>query len=223
MVTVHDAQPAGADPTAGRRRVTVVAKVLFALLGFSALVTEVATLVARNRFVPGDFFSYFTVESNALAVASLLVSGFALAQGRSSHGLDLFRGAVTFCMTTTLLIFIVLLSGYPASTLTAVPWDNTVLHYLMPIAVIADWLFASRVGAIPLRRALLWLLLPLLYLVYSLIRGPIVDWYPYPFMDPSVRGYSGVAITSVVLAVVLALVAVAVAFVARWTPVGTRR
>lgn len=198
------------------------AKVLFAFLGFSALVTEIATLVAQNRFVAGDFFSYFTVESNTLAVISLVLSGFAAATGRGSRGLEIYRGAVAFFMTTVILIFIVLLSGYPASELTAVPWDNTVLHYVMPIAVILDWLLVNRRDRIPLRTALTWLLVPLAYLVYSLLRGAAVGWYPYPFMNPSEHGYLGVAVTSVVIAVVLVPIAGVVAAAPRWIPVADR-
>jgi hypothetical protein len=56
-----------------RRHCLIAAEVLFALLGFSALVTEIATLVAKGRFNAGDFFSYFTVEANTLTVISLLV------------------------------------------------------------------------------------------------------------------------------------------------------
>ena len=36
---------------------------------------------------------------------------------------------------------------------------------------------------------------PLLYLAYVLIRGAVVDWYPYPFLNPArVGGYGGVAL-----------------------------
>lgn len=194
----------------------IVVRTLFALLGFSALVTEIATLVAQRRWNGGDFFSYFTVEANTLAVISLLVSSFALAAGKSSRQLEYFRGLVTFAMTTVILIFIVLLSGYPASELTAVPWDNTVLHYIMPVVLIVDWLIDRPSPAFPLRTALTWLTLPLGYLVYSLVRGRLVDWYPYPFMDPSRHGYGAVAITSVAIAAVLVVVVVIVASVSRW-------
>jgi hypothetical protein len=119
-------------------------------------------------------------------------------------------------MTTVILIFIVLLSGYSASDLTAVPWDNTVLHYLMPIVIMADWLLESPRAGIAFRSARFWLAIPLLYLAYSLIRGPIADWYPYPFMDPSTHGYLAVVITSVVIAVVLAALSWVVAGVPRW-------
>ena len=191
-------------------------KTLAALLGFSAVVTEIATLVARHRFNAPDFFSYFTVESNLLAVTSLLVSAYAVSVGRSSRGLSFFRGAVTLYMTTTILIFIVLLSGYPSSELTAVPWDNTVLHYIMPIVIIVDWLLLPATPAVAPRTALIWLAFPLAYLAYSLIRGPIAHWYPYPFMNPDTHGYLGVAITSVVIAVILVVITVVLALLPKW-------
>jgi hypothetical protein len=201
----------------------ITARTLFALLGFSGLVTELATLVAQHRFNAGDFFSYFTVEANLLAIISLLLSAFAIASGWVSFVLDFFRGAVTFYMTTVILIFIVLLSGYPSSDLTAVPWDNTVLHYIMPIVLIVDWLIAGPRTAIEFRRALLWLAIPLLYLAYSLIRGPIVHWYPYPFMDPHHHGYLVVIITSVVIALILTVLAWVIANLSRWLPGGLLR
>ena len=197
-----------------RDRVLVPLRILFAFLGFSALVTEVATLVAQHRFDAGDFFSYFTVEANTLVLFSLVLAAFALATRRTSPGLDFYRGAVALYMTTVILIFIVLLSGYPSSDLTAVPWDNTVLHYIMPIVVMLDWLVAGT--AFAFRRAVVWLVVPLAYLAYSLIRGAIVGWYPYPFMNPSTHGYVGVAVTSVIIAIILAAITWLVATAPRW-------
>jgi hypothetical protein len=191
-------------------------KTLAALLGFSALVTEIATLVAKHRFNSGDFFSYFTVEANTLTVISLLVSAYAVSVGRTGRGLSFYRGAVALYMTTTILIFIVLLSGYPSSELTAVPWDNTVLHYIMPIVIIVDWILLPATPAVAPRMAIIWLAFPLAYLAYSLIRGPIAHWYPYPFMDPSHHGYIGVAITSVVIAVILVVITFVLAVLPQW-------
>lgn len=203
-------------PVAGRGRYLSLARVGLALLGFSALVTEVATLVAQHRFAAVNFFSFFTVEANTLAVISLLRSSYAMAAGRSTARLDFFRGAVALYMTTTILVFIVLLSNLPAAELTAVPWDNTVLHYIMPIVIILDWIFAQRTAPIPFRRALLWLLFPLAYLVYSLVRGPIVHWYPYPFMNPDHNGYIPVLVTSIVIAAVLTAIDWVVSTAPRW-------
>ncbi len=211
------------DATSSADRLIVVVRTLFAFLGFSALVTEIATLVQAGRFVPGNFFSFFTVESNALAVLSLVLGSFGAVAGRRSERLRFFRGAVTLYMTTTILVFIVLLSGLPASQLTAVPWDNTVLHYIMPVVIILDWLLVDRGEAIALRRALLWLVYPLAYLVYSLVRGPIVGWYPYPFMNASEHGYLQVIITSVIIAVVLVAITAVIARAPGWIPQSTAR
>ena len=56
-----------------------------------------------------------------------------------------------------------------------------------------------------LRQGLVFLAYPIAYLAYCLIRGPIVDWYPYPFLDPRTNGYGFVAIMSVFVAVVALL------------------
>lgn len=194
----------------------VVGRMVFALLGFSALVTEIATLVARGRFVPANFFSYFTVESNVMAVVSLVVGSIAAATGFTSRRLDVARGAVALYMTTVVLVFVVLLSNRPADELTAVPWDNTVLHYIMPVVVLVDWLLSGRAAAVGYRLALLWLAVPLVYAVYTLVRGPLSGFYPYPFMDPALHSYSGVLLTCLVLGVVLAVLAVVVAAGPRW-------
>ena len=66
-----------------------------------------------------------------------------------------------------------------------------------------------------LRNALLWLIFPLLYFAYSLIRGAIVDWYPYPFMDPRLHGYGHVALNCLVIAVGFAVLSIAIAYSTR--------
>jgi hypothetical protein len=52
-----------------------------------------------------------------------------------------------------------------------------------------------------------WLLIfPLIYAVYSLIRGPGAAWYPYPFLDVSVEGMGTVLVNCVVMTVGFVLV-----------------
>lgn len=181
-------------------------KLFFALLGFSAIVTEIATLVERGYFNPSNFFSFFTIESNSFAAAVFLLSALAVVSSRRSRVVELLRGASTLYMVTVLIVFDVLLASLDASLLTAVPWDNTVLHYIIPLAVLGDWIIDPPKKRIAFRSSLVWLVFPLLYVAYSLIRGAIVDWYPYPFLDPATNGYVGIAIVSIgISAFVLAL------------------
>jgi len=184
-----------------KRNYLVGYKLFFGLLGFSAIVTEIAAIAVRGQWNPGNFFSYFTIESNVLAVVSLLLGAFLVYAKKRSKKADYFRGAVTLYMVVTGIVFSVLLSGIEGITLTAVPWDNVVLHYIMPVAVALDWI-ADRPTYISFKKALPWLLFPIIYLVYSLIRGAVIGWYPYPFLNPENGGYGQVVLTSVVIALV---------------------
>ncbi|MNL33689.1 hypothetical protein D3C87_1556150 [compost metagenome] len=116
-----------------------------------------------------------------------------------------FRGGVTLFMTMTGIIYALLLSGNEVSLQTTIPWVNTVLHYIMPIVIIADWLLAPPRQPLPLKKAILWLLFPLGYLVYSIIRGGIVSWYPYPFINPVENNWGHVLVMSLVVGVVAAI------------------
>jgi len=177
-------------------------KLFFGLLGFSAIVTEIATVIAQGKWAPSNFFSYFTIEANTFAFVVFLVSAFFTFAGKKSKTLDFFRGASTFFMVVTGIVFAVLLSGIEGIALTAAPWDNIVLHYLVPIAVVFDWIVDPPSQRVSFKKALLWLLFPLAYLGYSLIRGPIAEWYPYPFLNPANGGYGQVALTSIIILVV---------------------
>lgn len=188
-------------------------KVVVALLGFAAVVTEIATIVERGTFSPVNFFSYFTIESNVLVSITLLVSALAVAMGVSGR-LDVLRSAVTVYILIVGIGFSVLLAGIEDTTLTAVPWDNVVLHYLVPIAVLVDYLLDPPERRLHLKDGLVWLLFPIVYVTYSLVRGEINGWYPYPFLDPETDGYAAVAFT---VACLLALGVGLTWLVTRWS------
>lgn len=169
-------------------------KLFFGLLGFSAFVTEIATIVERGRFNPINFFSYFTIETNILVFMTLLLSAIAVAMGKNGK-LDVLRSAVTVYILIVGIGFSVLLAGIDGITLTAVPWDNTVLHYIIPVAMLVDFLIDRPKRTLPFKQSMVWLLFPVIYVTYSLTRGALIGWYPYPFLDPDTKGYGVVAFT----------------------------
>jgi hypothetical protein len=117
-------------------------------------------------------------------------------------------------MLTTGLVYAVLLSGGKVST----PWVNAVHHKIMPGVMIADWVIDPPQTRLVLRRTLQWLSFPILYIAYTLIRGAIVDWYPYFFVNPHHSGgYPAVA------ARCLAIGAGMIGLIARITWAGNRR
>lgn len=188
------------------RSILIIYKIIFGFLALSALITEVIALVHDGRFYPGNFFSYFTVEANSFATIMFLISAWVLARNRKTGSLEKWRGASTLYMVTTGIVFAVLLSGYDSGVLTAVPWDNTVLHYIIPIAALLDWIIDPPTMRIPFKKALYWLLCPIAYVIYSLVRGRATGWYPYPFLSPAKHGYLGVAITSLGVAAIVLMI-----------------
>jgi hypothetical protein len=167
-------------------------------IGLAALtLTAVArqlTLQLQLGLSPVNFFSFFTILSNLLASVVLLSEAAAVLRGRPlGPSAETIRGASVAMMALVGVGFSLLLRDTDLGPL--LPWVNTVTHYLMPVAVVLDWLLVPPRHPVPLARIGAWAVFPLLYLVYALIRGSLVGWYPYPFLDPGkVGGYGGVAL-----------------------------
>ena len=143
-----------------------------------------------------DFFSYFTVLSNCAATVVLGYGGIAALLGRPGVP-DPVRGAVTLYMAVTGLVYAVALSDTETGML---PWTNSVLHQVMPLLVLADWLLLPPLRPLRWGTTPRWLLFPALYLLYTLLRGPHAHWYPYPFLDPRPHGYAHVAVSALLVA-----------------------
>lgn len=72
---------------------------------------------------------------------------------------------------------------------------------IIPLVMVIDWIIDPPQRSFTFRQAAWWLTYPLAVLAYSLIRGPIADWYPYPFLNPDENGgYPGVLATCLVIA-----------------------
>jgi hypothetical protein len=124
-------------------------------------------------------------------------------------------------MSVTGIVFTLLLSNTDVDT--AIPWVNSVVHELMPLVMLADWLLDPPALRLNLRQGLLWLSFPLVWIVYTLIRGAIVGHYPYPFLNPANGGYSSVAGYCVGILVVMAVVCALTVVLANAAGGGRRR
>ena len=171
-------------------------KLLFGLLIFSAIITEIAVLVERGTFVPSNFFSYFTILTNMLAAIVLITSAVLLAPKKRGRIFSHVRGATTLYAAITGIVFSTLLANIEGATLTAVAWDNIVLHYIMPIVLIVDWVIIDRSLKISFKQSFIWLAFPLAYVIYTLLRGSVTGWYPYPFLNPATGGYTDILVVS---------------------------
>jgi hypothetical protein len=179
-------------------------------------------LSGKGVLDPLHYFSYFTIDSNLLAAATFLI--LAARRGERSASFENVRGLAVICMTITGVVFTLLLSGTDVDT--AIPWVNDVVHAVMPMVVLADWLLDPPRSRLSYRQGLLWVVYPGIWLAYTLVKGPIVGKYPYPFLDPANGGYGSVAIYALAILVMMSLVTLAAIWVAnasgeRQPPVAT--
>ena len=186
-----------------KRTVLIGARLFFGLLALVAIGRQLAIQIASGASLV-NFFSYFTNLSNIFAAVVLLLGALSLiTQREPTVSADIMRGTAVVCMALVGLVFSVLLRNEDLGHLS--PWVNIVLHYIMPVVVVAEWLYQPPTTRLVVTQVWLWLIVPALYLAYSLIRGAVVGFYAYPFFNPAKSGgYAGVALYCI--AILLAFV-----------------
>ncbi len=169
-----------------KRNFLIGARLFFGLLVLTAIGRQLALQIHYGHSIV-NFFSYFTNLSNIFAAAVLLSGAFSLIQHRDPTVRDdIIRGRSVVCMALVGIVFSLLLRDQDLGSL--LPWVNIVLHYVMPVVIVLDWLYQPPKTKLALKQAAYWLIFPFLYLVYSIIRGAIIGWYAYPFFDPAKSG-----------------------------------
>jgi uncharacterized membrane protein len=180
-----------------------VTRLGFASVAIAAIAYQFAES-AESDFQKANFFSFFTIQSNLLAVAALFLLVL-VPRAQRTPLFDAARSAAVLYMAITGVVFALLLSGLQEELQTSASWVDFVLHKLMPVALFADWLVERPRHRLPWWTVAAWLAYPLTWFAYTLVRGAGVDWYPYPFVDVSEHGYGGVLARAVGLAVGFAL------------------
>lgn len=131
----------------------------------------------------GRFLIFFTILSNLLVAISLTA---VLLSPASSTGRFFAKPAVIAAIT--LYIFIV---GLIYNLVLRNIWSPTgrdkvadeLLHVAVPLLYLLYFLFFAPKSWLSWKILLSWLIFPLVYLVYAMIRGSIEGFYPYPFLS----------------------------------------
>ena len=179
--------------------------------------------VLRGTSLPGRIIrvaSFFTIDSNVLCG---IVSGqLAVRPDRDGAGRRAVRLAALFGITVTGIVYSTVLAAIHQPSGTAETTVNAIVHYVVPVMMVAGWLAFGPRPRID-RRTVAWsLLFPVLWLGYTLARGAIWHWYPYPFLDVTSHGYTKVVINALLVTVVLGVVAALFAAGDRWLPATPR-
>ena len=194
-----------------------------AILGWGALAIQLE-LVLFARWESGaslvgglmSYFSYFTIITNTLAAIVLTYA----ADTRPSRGRAFFLQPWVASGIAVSIIVV----GAAYSLLLRQLWQpeglqwlaNEVLHDVMPVLYALYWWFYVPKGVLRWSHVGLWMLYPLVYFAFILLRGHLLGVYPYPFVDVEKLGYAQTFINASGILAGFVAVALLVVAVDRW-------
>jgi hypothetical protein len=157
-------------------------------------------------------FSFFTILTNL--IVAVVYTAHATTGGprpRSGVAGPAFGAATALYITIVGVVYTLLLRPlYQPQGIDV--FVNAMFHYIGPVAYLLFWLIFVRDGSLRSRDVVPWLAFPAAYAAYTMLRGAIVGWYPYPFLNVDDLGYGAVALNAAGL--VLAFWAIGLAFTA---------
>jgi hypothetical protein len=169
---------------------------LIALVAWFALVLQLSLMLALQSQtglsvleVVIKFLSFFTILSNTIVAVSLTLillkpqSGLAVFFAKPAN-----KTAVAVYILVVGIVYNLILRALWAPT----GWQRVadeLLHVAVPLLYLIYWLFFVPKGYLQWKTPINWLLYPICYLIYSIIRGAVTKFYPYPFIDVNQLGY----------------------------------
>lgn len=199
------------------RITAIIYRLFFAALSLTAVFVQFFAVTVANGYSIFNFFCYFTNLSNIFISLVFIVSAARLISGRrdpSDTDVALRGGAVVYIVFVGIVFNTILADGDVGDV---IPWVNVVVHMIVPVAGLLDWLIWAPRRRLPFRVTLWWMIWPAVYSIFSMVRGATDGFYPYPFYNPSASGgYGGVALWCVVLIIAFFVLALIVWALGNW-------
>ena len=182
-----------------RRRLFTCAAVLgWAGLGIQLYLIFFARLSVGASLLGGlvSFFSYFTILTNTL-VATVLTC--AVTERESAVRRWFLQPWVSSGIAVSIAVV-----GLAYSLLLRHLWHpegwqfvaDELLHDVMPLLFLGYWWLCVPKGMLRWWHLPVWLIYPLVYFIYALLRGHLLGAYAYPFIDVAELGYPQVLINA---------------------------
>jgi len=169
-------------------------RAVFALLGWAILGLQYALMLATpdksSVELTLKFFSYFTILTNVLVAIAMTLPVVAMNRtpGRWAASEGVRASVAMYAVVVGLVYHFLLHATWNPQGLSLIA--NIGLHYVMPTAMLLDWLMFAPKGRLRWSDPAKWLVFPLLYGLWTVIHGLTADWWPYWFVDVSELGWS---------------------------------
>ncbi len=161
-------------------------RLAFAVTCAIALVERYNWGLGSATFTPNNYYAYLTIQSNiAFVIVMAVAGGVAMRFERDPAWLTALRAGVLTCIVTAGIVFAIIVQQAGSDTVPIdVPTSDLVLHFWLPPLAVAEWLLAPGRGRAAWRVVAYVLGYTLAWGGLTMLRGSIVGWYPYYFLDP---------------------------------------
>lgn len=179
---------------------------IIALAGWFALAMQlyitIENRIANDLSIAGgvfNFFSYFTILTNILVAFCLTICLIKPGSGLGNFfsAASVKAGIAVYIIIVAVVYNLVLKQLWNPKGLQLIA--DIILHQAIPAAYVLYWLVFAPKGSLNWSHPFKWLLYPLFYLLYVLVRGGIIGRFPYPFLDVSQLGIERVSTTILVM------------------------
>ena len=179
---------------------------LIAALAWIALILQLVLMIRKSPVTfmgvantALNYFSYFTILSNLMVAVSCTYS-----LKKRDAG---FRYFFTRVETRTGIQLYILVVGIVYSVALRKIWNpqgldkvaDEMLHDIIPVLHTLWWILFAPRKALVWKNAAWWLIIPALYLGYSMLRGVLTGRYPYYFINTAELGIGKVMVNSAVM------------------------
>ncbi len=196
---------------------------VIAVLAWFALALQLYLEIIRSLagagpmlWIIANYFSFFTILTNLLVALGLTLP---LLLPESRWG----RFFLSAAAQTGITVYIAMV-GATYSLMLRHLWNphgaqklaDVLLHDVVPVLYVIFWLTFVPKAELRWRHAFWWLCYPVAYMVYTLARGSVTRWYPYPFIDVTALGFPRALANGGVVLLVFFLLGLLAVSVGRW-------
>lgn len=175
------------------KTISVIYKALIVVLSLFSLLLQFKVFEGLFDFAQ---FNYFTILSNIIALIYFCFAIiFESIKKNEKSFAPVFKGLVTISLMITMFVSYFILVDVPNT------FSLKMLHFVIPLLVIFDWLIFDLKGQLRYDYIITWIVVPTLYLAYVFMMTALGknvgdnSLYPYPFLDITSNGITNVILT----------------------------
>lgn len=175
--------------------------VILIIPGCFALAAQFYLIIVNRVASIGEtvirYFSFFTILTNLLVAVCctslLLLPSSKL--GRFFSRATTLTAITVYISVVAIIYNIILRFLWKPEGLQLIV--DELLHTIIPIVFLVMWFIFTNKATLKWQNIFPWLLYPLIYIAYILMRGTLSGFYPYPFINVTELGYNKVLINSI--------------------------